>query len=165
MTKQNYPTISRDNLNEIFPGLNQRYLGIDKVWNSLFDGSEWYYSSTAYPPYNIIQDGENFTLEFAMAGFSKEEIEVELEQHPRKILKIRTKDLTNETDGDTVDKDSEKKEIFVHRGIAKRKFEQKFLLRDDAEVDEVKMKDGVLTIKLVSVIKEEHKPKLLEISG
>ena len=46
-------------------------------------------TASTYPPYNIVKnDDDKFTLEIAVAGFSKDEIEIEFKEN---ILKIESK--------------------------------------------------------------------------
>ena len=85
----------------------------------------------------------------ALAGFSKEDIEVEVAQG---VLTIKS---TKENDAED--------EFTLHRGISYRKFNRKFTLADDIVVNDAKLENGLLTINLEQIIPEEKKPKLIEI--
>ena len=103
-----------------------------------------------YPPYNIIKTGETTTeLEIALAGFSKEEIEVATE---RGVLTVSTK--REGTDG----------REYTHRGLAQRTFAKNWQLSDDVVVDDVVYVNGLLTVKLRKEVPEAQQRKLLPIS-
>ena len=51
----------------------------------------------------------------------------------------------------------------LHRGISYRQFNRKWTLLDDIVVNEAKMENGMLLIKLERVIPEEKKPRLIKI--
>ena len=67
----------------ITPSDFERALGITVGFDSMFDRFlgevERSESASGYPPYNIRKDEENiYTIEMAVAGFSKEDLEAEL---------------------------------------------------------------------------------------
>ena len=52
---------------------------IDRTFDRLFDYATHQATSTGFPPYNIVKDGDyNYTIEMALAGYSKKDIEVEV---------------------------------------------------------------------------------------
>ena len=98
---------------------------------------------------NIVKDGDyKFTIEMALAGYSKKDIEVEVADGVLSIKSIK------ETDG---------KENNLYHGIANRQFTRKFTLADDIIVKDGKLEDGMLSIELERVIPEEKKPRLITI--
>ena len=102
-----------------------------------------------YPPYNVVKINEDkFVMEFAAAGFSKEDIDISVE---RGIITIKG------------EKNDEEKE-YLHKGIAARKFIRSFTLPEYFEVDKAGMKDGILYVDLIRNIPEEKKPKKITIS-
>lgn len=95
-------------------------------------------SADGYPPYNIERlpaddGGENFRISIAVAGFSREELEISVEDNQ---LQVRGKVK------DTPDRE------FLHRGIATRQFQRTFLLADAMQVEGADLQDGLLTIAL-----------------
>ncbi len=94
----------------------------------------------SYPPYNIerlARDGlrpERLRITLAVAGFTREELEVMVED---KELLIRGRQ--NEPD---------QNRIFLHRGIAARQFQRTFLLADGMQVTNADLHDGLLSIDL-----------------
>ena len=103
-----------------------------------------------YPPYNIVKTGETTTeLEIALAGFSKEEIEVVTE---RGVLTVSTK------------REGTDSREYTHRGLAQRTFAKNWQLGDDVVVDEVVYENGLLTIRLRKEVPEAQQRKSLPIS-
>jgi len=104
---------------------------------------------TNYPPHNLIKiDEDNYRIELAVAGFSKEDISVELHQNELTVFG---------------DKESDNDASFVHKGIASRNFRKIFALGEYIEIIEAEMKDGLLVISLQRKIPEAKKPKSIKI--
>ena len=134
-----------DNFNQLTPYA----VGFERHFNRVNDYLAHQQTSTGFPPYNIRKDGDlNHVIEMALAGFSKDDIEVEVAQG---VLTIRS--MKENTDD----------EATVHRGISYRKFDRKFTLADDIVVNNAKLENGLLTISLEQIIPEEKKPKLIKI--
>lgn len=129
-----------------------RYSSVGIGLESLFHRLDTLQDSTSksYPPYNIVvRDGETYDLEIALAGWSRESIEVATE---RNVLTVSARK------SDTDDRD------YAHRGISQRSFTKNWQLSDDAIVDSVKYEDGLLTITLKKYLPEAQKRKVLEIN-
>jgi molecular chaperone IbpA len=129
----------------------ERYsVGLDDVFYRLHS----YGMGTAnesYPPYNLVKESEiKWRIEIALAGWSKDEIEVSTESN---VLLIRSKAAK-----------SKGEEEYMHRGVSTRTFARGFNLSDDVEVGEVKFDNGMLTISLKKIIPEHQQLKLYEIS-
>ena len=106
-----------------------------------------------YPPYNIRKAGKDkYAIEVAVAGFNKDDVEVEYEDN---LLTVKTKDVkrTEEKEGDEV----------IHRGISQRSFARSFTIADDVKVNGAELKDGLLTISCEKIIPEIKKKRLIEI--
>jgi molecular chaperone IbpA len=103
-----------------------------------------------YPPFDAYKDGENTILEFALAGYSKENIEVIVENSTLKVCAKKEKKTETEN--------------YTHKGIALRSFEKKFALSEYSVVEGAEYKDGILRIVIGTVIPEEKKPKKIEIN-
>tara|TARA_X000000950_G_C13605637_1_gene533185 strand:+ start:99 stop:563 length:465 start_codon:yes stop_codon:yes gene_type:complete len=100
-------------------------------------------SSDAYPPYNIEQISENvLRITIAVAGFEKSELKINLEGNQ---LIIR---------GGKNENDNEK--IFIHRGIATRQFQRRFIIAEGIEVNGASIENGLLNIDLVQPISQEE---------
>ena len=86
-----------------------------------------------YPPHNIVRiDDENFMIEMAVAGFSKDDVEVELKDGTLTISGSKTEDERN----------------YAHKGISSRKFSKSFRLAEYVVVDDADLANGVLVVNL-----------------
>ena len=120
----------------------------DNIFDSVFNLNE---SNTSYPPYNILKSDNNYTISLAIAGFSKDEVDVSLQENELVIKGVA--------------KDQDEKIEFLHRGIAGRNFERKFRLADTIKVSDASYEDGLLTIYLEREIPEHQKPRKIEINN
>lgn len=106
--------------------------------------------STNYPPYNIVKlDDDSQQLQIALAGWSREEIEVSVE---RRVLNVKT----------VAPKMDEWE--FIHKGIATRTFSRNWQLSEDTVVGDVTFVDGMLSITLTKEVPEELKRRVLPIA-
>lgn len=102
-----------------------------------------------YPPYNIKKTGDNtYLIEVAVAGFAKQDIEIELADG--KMI------VTGKTHSDDENN-------FLFRGIANRAFTRTFALDDQIEVKDAEMFNGMLKIFLERIIPEHKKPKKIDV--
>lgn len=94
-------------------------------------------ASDGYPPYNVEQlptvEGEALRITLAVAGFSREELSVTVEENH---LVIRGRQL------------EEEERTYLHRGIAARQFQRSFVLADGIEVKGARLENGLLVIDL-----------------
>ena len=140
----------------IFNSLRPFSIGFDDMFdqfeNMLGNGALTMQSN--YPPYNIRKTGkDNYAIEVALAGFSKDDVEVEFEDN---LLTVRTKQINK---SDNNDSDGE----IIHKGISQRQFARAFTIADDVKVGEAQLKDGLLTISCERIIPEHKKKKLIKI--
>ena len=140
-------------LNFTDPFFTTRVLGFEPLFDRLQRLSESNERSSSYPPYNISKDGNLFAIEIAVAGLSKEDIQIELANG---VL--------------SVSYDGPKSELIncedkvVYQGIAQRAFKQQFTLSEDVVVQDAELINGLLTINLEKIIPDEKKPRMIKIS-
>ena len=134
-----------------FNQLTPYAVGFERQFNRLNDYVKHQQQSTGFPPYNI-QKVEDFkyTIEMAIAGFSKDDIEVEVADGVLTVRSVKESDNSDD-------------EWTLHRGISYRKFNRKFTLADDIVVNDAKLENGLLTIELEQIVPEEKKPRLIKI--
>ena len=141
-------------LNFTDPFFSTRVLGFEPLFDRLQRLSESNDRSSSYPPYNISKDGNFFAIEIAVAGLSKDDIEIELSDG---VL--------------SVSYDGPKSEVIngenkvVYQGIAQRAFKQQFTLSEDVVVQGAELVNGLLTISLEKIIPDEKKPRMIEIKS
>jgi molecular chaperone IbpA len=103
----------------------------------------------AYPPYDILKlDEDTYRLSLAVAGFSKTDIDVSVDNGTL-IIKGEIVEATEAE--------------IIHKGIAARKFTRTFALGEYMEVSSAELKDGMLTINIVRVVPEDKKPKVIKV--
>ena len=129
-------------------------VGFDSIFEEfdrMLDSTERY--SSNYPPYNIKRLSDTqYMIEVALAGYSKEDIEVE--------LKDSTLTIRNKSNNKTID---EKGNGVIHKGISTRQFERAFTISEDIKVKDAELMNGLLTIDLERIIPEEKKSRLINI--
>ena len=131
-------------------------VGFDRVFDRLnnYVVHQNHMTPTGFPPYNIRKDGDyNFVIELALAGLSKDDLEVEVADGTLTVRSVEPKH--EEDDGGYPE--------LLHRGISQRKFSRSWTLADDVIVEKCKMKDGMLMIHLERVVPEEKKPRLISV--
>jgi molecular chaperone IbpA len=141
---------------DMFKDFDKFYVGFDDQYSQLAKlHDDMTKNIPNYPPYNIKKTGENtYVIEIAVAGFSKQEIELELDGDKLYVKGNAT------TDEDATTKPFE----FLYRGIANRSFTRTFALNDQVEVKNAAMVNGMLKIILERIIPERNKPKRIDIS-
>jgi HSP20 family molecular chaperone IbpA len=120
------------------PSLNSPFLlGFDDIERALDRVAKA--ASDGYPPYNIerVARDENLPdrlrITLAVAGFTREELEITLEES-QLVIRGRQQD--------------DKARQYLHRGIAARQFQRAFLLADGMEVLGAELKNGLLSVDL-----------------
>jgi molecular chaperone IbpA len=106
-------------------------------------------NSQSYPPYDLLKlDEDTYKLSLAVAGFTKDDINVSVDNGTLLI----NGEITEVTDAEV-----------VHKGIAGRKFVRSFALGEYMEVTGAELKDGMLHINVDRIVPEEKKPKTIKI--
>ena len=132
------------NLPELMKIISKNGIGMDDYLDRFFNSFE---TTTNYPPYNLIHvNNVESVLEIALAGFTKDEINVYTEYG--KLTVEGNKENNKEASSQ-----------YVHQGLAQRSFNRTWSLSEDIEVREVQFKDGLLTVKLGKIVPEHHARK------
>lgn len=127
-------------------------VGFDRLLSTFEEFDNVHFKPQTYPPYNLVKENDvNWTIEIAIAGFKREEIDITYENCKLIV-------------SGSITEDHSKKE-YLHRGIAKRNFSHKFILAETVVVKNAQIEDGTLVIKLENIIPEEKKPRKIEISS
>ena len=140
----------------IFNSLKPFSIGFDDMFDQFENmlGNGGLTMQSNYPPYNIIKTGrDNYAIEVALAGFNKNDVEVEVEDN---LLIVKTKQV------DKSNQDLEDGEI-IHKGISQRQFARSFTIAEDVRINGAELKDGLLTIACERVVPDYKKKKLIEI--
>jgi molecular chaperone IbpA len=123
-------------------------IGFDRLANLLEQRAE---AQPSYPPYNIeLVSEDEYRIVMALAGFSRDEVEIVTERDSLVVTGRKLKDTAQRT--------------FLHRGIAARDFEQRFQLANHVKVTTAAFDNGMLTIELVREVPEALKPRKIAIA-
>jgi len=119
------------------PSLSSPFLlGFDEIERALDRVTK---AADGYPPYNIERLGredqlpERLRITLAVAGFTRDELDVTIEEN-QLVIRGRQQD--------------DKARQYLHRGIASRQFQRTFVLADGMEVLGADLKNGLLSIDL-----------------
>ncbi len=127
-------------------------IGFDRLFNDLFDNVNKL-DGSGYPPYNIeVQDENNYLITLAVAGFSEDDLEVEVKEKSLTVTGRRGEDEQSET------------RQYLHQGIAGRSFERRYQLADHVRVTGANLENGLLIISLEREIPEALKPRKIAIN-
>lgn len=128
-------------------------LGFERFFDEverMLDG-DYKQPTQSFPPHNIIKLDENrYVVELAVAGFSKEEIDIQIADG---ILTIKG------------EKNGKEDVQYLHRGIGTRSFTKTLTVADTIEVKGAEFKDGILRIGLENIIPDHKKPRKIEIGA
>ena len=106
----------------------------------------------SYPPYNIEKtDEDGYRISIAVAGFSEDDLEVEVKENALHITASKPQETAKRT--------------YLHRGIATRAFSRRFHLADHVRVTGAVHKDGMLHIDLLREVPEALKPSQIPIQS
>jgi HSP20 family molecular chaperone IbpA len=120
------------------PTFNSPYLlGFDEIERALDRVAKA--SGDGYPPYNIERlprsdnAPERLRITLAVAGFTRDQLEILLEEGQLMIRGRQVDDKTRQ---------------YLHRGIAARQFQRTFVLADGMEVLGADLSNGLLSVDL-----------------
>jgi molecular chaperone IbpA len=134
------------------------FVGADKMIQTLAKAQEAAAKAIpgGYPPYNISKTGDNkYLLEMAVAGFGKNNIEIEVANNTLTIKGGLTVDDMAEETVNPIQ--------YLYKGISDRAFTRKFNLVDTVEVKSAEMVNGLLKLWLENIVPENKKPKKVKI--
>ena len=133
--------------------LTPHSVGFDRLFNNMVHYVDHQTANAGYPPYNILKDGDYFTIEIALAGVRLEDLDIELKENILTISHVPSEEEPSET------------LQWIHKGIAQRKFTRHFTLADDVVVLGANMVNGMLYVDLQRIVPEEKKPRKIEIGS
>lgn len=131
----------------MFNTYRKSFIGFDQLFDTL--DKQLSTETITYPPYNYIKiDDDNYMLEFAVAGFNKDELTVTKDNN--KLIVSGKKDKKSDLN-------------YIHKGISNRTFKISFELSDTVNINKASFENGILTVELHREIPEELKPKIITI--
>ena len=148
MTTRNTLSLNSSNLPAFVEMLGDRFIGLDGMYDQFSTAAK----TSNYPPYNLMRTGDDsYEIIMAVAGFSKEEIDIQVVDRELTIA------------GQKIHDELEEGVEFLHQGLAMRDFERSFKLVEYIVVQGATLEDGLLRIKLIRELPESAKPKQIKI--
>ena len=151
-------------INHSFKDFDRFFVGFDPIVKRISEVAEQSVKLAAeakYPPYNIKKiDDNKYVIEMAVAGFGKQDIDIELADG-KLIIKGKTQA------GEPSEKDSAGNWTWpqvLYQGLAMRPFTRQFTLADRVEIKNAELMNGILKVVLEAIIPEANKPKKIEIN-
>jgi molecular chaperone IbpA len=131
---------------DLFPRLDRLSIGWSPILEQLREVTQ---NKPSYPPYDIVSLKNNVNLlNVAVAGFTKEEITVSVEDS---VLIIEGQKEATQL-GDV-----------LYQGIATRDFSLKLAVAEYWEVTNARLEHGMLTVQFNKILPDEKKPKVIDI--
>ena len=121
---------------------------LPSAFNDFFDNAYMTRANATAPSINVAEDKEQYTVELAAPGMTKEDFNIHLDVNGDLVIEMEKK--ANETE--------EKKERkYLRREFSYVKFQQTLVLPDNVDKSKIAagVKDGILTIALPKVNEEE----------
>jgi HSP20 family protein len=123
---------------------------VPTVFEDFFNNDFMPRANTTAPAVNVREDDKAYTMEVAAPGIRKEFCRVSINDEGNLCVAIENK---------MEHKESDKKHHYLRREFSYTNYEQNYTLPDDVEKQniEAKVENGILTITLPKMQKEEHK--------
>lgn len=135
------------------PFMNTRTLiGFENLLNEILDTATTAKHSN-YPPYNLCKGQDQYVIQMAVAGFTQDDLDVEIADNKLTISGERKRE------------DEDESLEFIHAGLAFRSFKRVFTISENIQIGKAELKDGILTLTLNVVIPEEKKPRKVNINA
>ena len=141
----------------MYPMLRNAMNWLDNGFDDMFDNSWMPKMSVTAPAINVKENKDEYDIELAAPGTTKEDFNVNLDNDGNLVIKMEHKDNK---------KDENKKEHDVRREFADSNYEQALTLPEDVETGkiEAKVENGVLHVTLPRTHKAEKETKRIEVA-
>ena len=134
-----------------FAPLLRTAIGFDRLARTL-ETARASQDPQGYPPYNIEKLGEDsYVLTMAVAGFGPDDLEIVARDN---VLTVAGRAPQ-----------AEEGRSYLHRGIAGRAFERRFVLADHIVVEGANLQNGLLELALKRVVPEALKPRRIAVQA
>jgi HSP20 family protein len=123
---------------------------LPEVFNDFFNTDFMPKASATAPAINVMESDKDYTVELAAPGLKKEDFKVNINDDGNLVIKMERKAESNEED---------KKARYLRREFSYTKYEQTLILPEDVDKEKIaaRVADGVLTVDLPKIVKEEAK--------
>lgn len=133
-----------------YPTYARRNEWLPTVFNDLFEDTFMPRTSSTAPAINVKEDDKQYVVELAAPGMKKEDFDVNINHEGNLNIKMERKQEQKEED---------KKSRYLRREFSYTKYEQTLILPEDVNKEKIaaRVNDGVLTVELPKIVKEEVK--------
>jgi HSP20 family protein len=123
---------------------------LPEIFNDFINTEFMPKTNATAPAINVKETKDEYIVELAAPGMKKEDFDININQNGDLNIKMENRHET---------KEEEKKTHYLRREFSYTKFEQTLILPDDVNKEKIAahVADGVLTIELPKVVKEEVK--------
>lgn len=130
------------------PTIARRNSWLPDVFNDFFDTEFMPKANATAPAINVKETDKEYIVELAAPGMKKEDFDVNINHDG---------DLTIKMENRHENKEEDKKAHYLRREFSYSKFEQTLILPEDVDKDRIaaRVSDGVLTVELPKMVKEE----------
>ena len=134
----------------LYPTFSRRSNWLPEVFNDFFDNDILPKASVTAPAINVKESKTEYTVELAAPGMKKEDFLVNINHEGNLNIKMESKKEVNEED---------KNVHYLRREFSYSTYEQTLILPEDVDRDKIaaNVNDGVLTVVLPKIVKEEVK--------
>jgi HSP20 family protein len=141
----------------MYPMLRNAMNWLDNGFDDMFDNSWMPKMSVTAPAINVKENKDEYDIELAAPGTTKEDFNVNLDNDGNLVIKMEHKDNK---------KDENKKEHYLRREFSYSNYEQALTLPEDVETGkiEAKVENGVLHVTLPRTHKAEKETKRIEVA-
>lgn len=123
---------------------------LDRFFESLGDIAQDTFKCSGFPFHDVIKvDDSSFKLVFALAGYTEDEIDLQIEGNKLTVAATKVASTPDVN--------------YIHRGITKSAFSRLFVLPPYGVVSHAELKNGLLTIDIKVEIPDERKPRKINI--
>ena len=134
----------------MYPTFAKRSQWLPEVFNDLFDTDFMPKVNATAPAINVKENDKEYIVELAAPGMKKEDFDVNINHEGNLNIKMERKQEQKEED---------KKSRYLRREFSYTKYEQTLILPEDVDKEKIaaRVNDGVLTVELPMIVKEEVK--------
>jgi HSP20 family protein len=127
---------------------------LPSIFNDFFGDTWMEKSNLTSPSINVIENENEFKVEVAAPGMTKEDFNVRLDKNDNLVIAMEKK----------TEKDEKKNDRYLRREFSYSKFQQTIVLPDNVEKEKIcaQVENGVLTICIPKLHVEES-PKVVKV--